>query len=275
MTPILTFTNNKGGVGKTTTSSNVALATAILLRNAKARNSRVLLIDTDSQGHSTLLTTGRNEYGEKDSLFTVLRAERRESAATLMQCVVRSEWDEDLYVLPASGRLEDAERELIGVTGAIYKLDDALKPIANEFAAIIIDTRPSISLITEMALVASTDAIVPIEPRYLETVGLASVVSKINEIREAWRSPQLKVSGLVVTKMDSRIAGHKEKLETFEEHPTFGKMIMGIIPVNEAVSYAHEHHVSIFGYDAQCAAAQAYAATTQQIIKRVLFKRGA
>jgi chromosome partitioning protein len=267
---VITFTNNKGGVGKTTTSTNVALGVAATLRNSGAKNSRVLLIDTDSQAHSTLLTTGRQDFTESNSLYKVLRAERNQAAEVLMGCIIQSNWDRDLYVLPASNRLEDAEREMIGISGSVYRLDNALKPIANEFAVVIIDTKPSISLITEMALVASTDAVVPIEPRYLETVGLASVVNKINQLREDWRSPQLKVSGLVVTKMDNRIAGHKEKLEMFASDPNFGSLILGVIPVNEAVSYAHENHMSIFAYDANSAAAMAYIETTKNLIKRVI-----
>ena len=98
--------------------------------------------------------------------------------------------------------LEGAERELMGVAGAPYRLADPSSKIAPQYAAIVIDTRPSFSLLTEMALLAATDAIVPVEPRYLETVGLMSVIQKINDIREGWRHPQLRISGILVTKMD-------------------------------------------------------------------------
>lgn len=273
MGAVITFTNNKGGVGKTTTSANIAFALAIMLRNAKANNTKVLLIDTDSQSHSTLLTTGRDDFDGEHSLDRVLHADRKDSSSILLESIVQSQWDQDLYVLPASKQLEETERQLIGISGAIYRLDDALTPIANQFAAIIIDTRPSISLLTEMALVASTDAIIPFEPRYLETVGVVNVIEKINDIRDAWRSPKLKVSGILVTKMDTRISGHKEKLEMFREHPEFGSLILGIVPVNEAVSYAHEHHVSIYGYDPECAAAEAYVEATSNIINRVVFRQ--
>src|SRR6185369_12857602 len=98
-----------------------------------------------------------------------------------------------------------AERELTHVAGAPYRLADSLSKIASRYAAIIIDTRPSFLLLTEMGLIAATDAIVPVEPRYLETIGLMSVIGKIKEIREGWRHPALRISGLLVTKMDSRI----------------------------------------------------------------------
>ena len=76
---------------------------------------------------------------------------------------------------------------------------------------------------TEMGLLAGTDAIVPVEPRYLETVGLTSVIQKINDIREGWRHPNLRVSGLIVTKMDNRIRGHNHLLAELKAHPVLGK----------------------------------------------------
>ena len=129
----------------------------------------------------------------------------------------------NLHVLPASPMLEGAERELMGVAGAPYRLADPLSQIANHYAAIVIDTRPSFSLMTEMGLLAATDAIVPVEPRYLETVGLMSVIQKINDIREGWRHPNLRVSGLLVTKMDTRIRGHNHLLENSKAHQRPGQ----------------------------------------------------
>jgi cellulose biosynthesis protein BcsQ len=181
-----------------------------------AANNRVLLIDTDSQGHATLLTTGRNDFGTDDSLYTVLMADRQQAAQVMANCIVQSAWDPDLHVLPASPMLEGAERELMGVAGTPYRLADPLSRIAPHYAAIVIDTRPSFSLMTEMGLIASTDALVPVEPRYLETVGLMSVVDKIANIREGWRAPHLRISGLVVTKMDTRVRGHNYLLEEAE-----------------------------------------------------------
>ena len=178
MTRSFVFTNHKGGVGKSTSATNIALGITQVLKHANASNCRVLLIDTDSQGHASLVTTGRKDYGADDSLYTVLMADRQNAPQTLMNCIVQSQWDEDLHVLPASPMLEGAERELMGVAGAPYRLADPLSKIASQYAAIVIDTRPSFSLMTEMGLLAATDAIVPVEPRYLETVGLTSVITE-------------------------------------------------------------------------------------------------
>jgi chromosome partitioning protein len=259
MTHIFVFTAHKGGVGKTTSASNISYGIVRILKHAGVPNPRVLLIDTDSQAHATLVTTGRKDYGAGNSLYTVLMADRQSAPEALLDSIVASEWDDDLHVLPASPMLEGAERELMGGAGAPYRLADPLGKIANQYAAVIIDTHPSFSLLTEMALLAATDAIVPVEPRYLETVGLMSVIEKINDIRDGWRHPDLRISGVLVTKMDGRIRGHNHLLSELKAHPVLGKLLLGVIPHNEAVSYAHHHHQSVLSYAPSASASKAYA----------------
>ena len=273
MTRVFVLTNHKGGVGKSTSATNIALGIAGVLRRAGASNPRVLLVDTDSQAHATLVTTGRSDFGADDSLYAVLTADRVNAPQVLAQCIVQSTWDPDLHVLPASPMLEGAERELMRVAGAPYRLADPLSRIASHYAAIVIDTRPSFSLMTEMGLIAATDAIVPVEPRYLETVGLMSVISKINDIREGWQQPNLRVSGIVVTKMNSRIRGHNHLLDELRAHSVLSKLLIGVIPANEAVSYAHHNHLSIFGYDPKAPASRAYAQLVGTLVRRMAQER--
>ncbi|NWF67556.1 MAG: ParA family protein [Chloroflexi bacterium] len=269
MTRVFVLTNHKGGVGKSTSATNIAFGLTGLLRRAGAANCRVLLIDTDSQSHATLVTTGRNDFGTDDSLYSVLMADRQAAPQVLASVIVQSHWDADLHVLPASSLLEGGERELMGVAGAPYRLADPLSRIAGHYAAIVIDTRPSFSLMTEMALVAATDAIIPVEPRYLETVGLLSVMSKINDVREGWRRPDLRVSGILVTKMDSRVKGHNHLLDELKGHSILGRLLCGVIPANEAVSYAHREHLSIFSHDPKAPASRAYAQLIGTLVKRL------
>jgi chromosome partitioning protein len=267
MTRSIVLTNNKGGVGKSTSATNIALGITGLLRQAGASNPRVLLVDTDSQAHATLVTTGRNDFGTDDSLYTVLMADRSSAPQRLASCIVPSSWDDNLHVLPASPLLEQAERELQGTAGAPYRLADPLSKIAPHYAAIVIDTRPSFSLMTEMALIAATDAIVPVEPRYLETVGLLSVMNKISDIKEGWRIPNLRVSGILITKMDRRVRGHRHLLDELKGHSVLGKLLIGVIPMNEAVSYAHRSHQSIYTYDPTAPASKAYARLVGKLVK--------
>jgi len=273
MTRVFVFTNHKGGVGKSTSATNIAFGIAGMLKRANASNCRVLLIDTDSQGHASLVTTGRKDYGIDDSRYTVLMADRQNAAQTFLNCIVPSTWDENLHVLPASPMLEGAERELMGVAGSPYRLADPLSKIVGHYAAVVIDIRPSISLMTEMGLLAATDASVPVEPRYLETVELTSVIQKINDVREGWRHPNLRVSGLIVTKMDNRIRGHNHLLAELKSHPVLGKLLLGVIPANEAVSYAHRNHQSLFSYDPRASASKAYVQVVGTLV-RYLSKGG-
>ena len=87
MTRVYALTNHKGGVGKSTSATNIALGISAMLRNAGASNSRVLLIDTDSQAHATLVTTGQNDYDENNSLYTVLMADRQKVTQVLSECL--------------------------------------------------------------------------------------------------------------------------------------------------------------------------------------------
>lgn len=270
MTHVFVFTNHKGGAGKSTSATNIGLGISSVLKSSNAPNARDLLIDTDSQGHATLVTTGRNNYGSQDSLYTVLMAERQNAARVMNECIVPSEWDENLHVLPASAMLEGAKRELIGAAGAPYRISDPLSKLLPHYAAVVIDTRPSFSLLTEMALIAATDALISVEPRYLETVGLLSVINKINDIRDGWRIPNLKVGGIVITKMDRRVKGHTQLLEDLQGHPVLGKLICGVIPANEAVSYAHNSHQSVFAYDPKASASRAYAELVVTLIRRMV-----
>src|SRR5438552_15308489 len=106
MTRVFVLTNHKGGVGKSTSATNLAFGVVWVLKQAGASNPRVLLIDTDSQGHASLVTTGRHDFGRDNSLYTLLTADRKEAPSVLTHCIAPSTWDEDLHVLPASPLLE-------------------------------------------------------------------------------------------------------------------------------------------------------------------------
>ncbi|MAU12446.1 MAG: hypothetical protein CL607_21660 [Anaerolineaceae bacterium] len=268
MTKVYVLTNNKGGVGKSTSATNIALGLTAALRQLGAARLKVLLVDTDSQAHATLVTTGSREHD--NNLYGVLMADRDQATGLLQQTIVASQWDSDLHILPASPVLEQAERELMSIPGAPYRLTESLAKIAPHYGAIVIDTHPSFSLLTEMALVAATDAIVPVEPRYLETVGLLAVMSKIYAIREGWRVPSLHVGGILVTKMDKRVKGHRQLLDDLRNHQQLGKLVCGVIPMNEAVSYAHHAHQSVYNYDPKATASEAYARLVSRLSRRLV-----
>jgi cellulose biosynthesis protein BcsQ len=116
--------------------------------------------------------------------------------------------------------------------------------------------------------------IIPVEPRYLETIGLISALQKINAIREGWRHLNLRVSGILVTKMDSRVRGHNQLLEELKSHSVLGRLICGVIPANEAVTYSHHRNQSLFSYDHRAAASKAYAQLVGKLARQFFSKRG-
>jgi len=266
LTRITTIAAEKGGVGKTTTTYNLGAGTTRRLRSIGAPNARVLLIDADVQRHLTDLALKRRDYDKSNSLYTVLMAERNAAPIALMDCIVQAPDDPDLFVLPASSALYEAMNVLMGVPGAPFRLADALNPVRDHFATVFIDTGPSFGLLTEMAVLASTDVLIPTEARYLETLGLHNAINNVHRIRDGWRHEVLRIVGVVITQMDRRITGHAEMIEVIRTHPELGPLMLGVIPQNEAVSYSHHAQQSLFDYDPKCAAAVAY----EELIEHVM-----
>jgi len=98
---------------------------------------------------------------------------------------------------------------------------------------------------------------------------LMCVSGKISSIREGWRRPSLRVSGILVTRMNTRIRGHNHLLDELKGHSVLGKLLLGVVPANEAVSYAHQNHQSIFTYDPTAAASKAYAQFVGKLVQRI------
>jgi cellulose biosynthesis protein BcsQ len=99
-------------------------------------------------------------------------------------------------------------------------------------------------------------------------------MSNINDIREGWRHPNLRISGVLVTKLDKRVRSHNHLLEELKGHSVLGKLLLGVIPANEAVSYAHHNHLSVFNYDPKAPASRAHAQLVGALVRR-MSQRGA
>jgi chromosome partitioning protein len=199
MTRAFVFTNHKGVWASPRPPPTSPSASSAFCGRQGHPTAACCSLTPTPQAHATLVTTSRKDYGADNSLYTVLMADRQNAAVALASCIVESQWDSDLHVLPASPMLEGAERELMGLAGAPYRLADPLSKIASQYAAVLIDTRPSFSLLTEMALLAASDAIIPVEPRYLETIGLMSVIAKINDCDTSYPPGHFAVGSTEVT----------------------------------------------------------------------------
>lgn len=263
------LTNNKGGVGKTTSAVSLAHGLTILLRHNNLPH-RVLLVDTDSQAHATLLATGRRDWDRSESLGEVLLARSGSSGAVLQRLVVPSHWDDDLHVLPGSPSLDGVNARLAEDHGFAVRLRHALRGVADRYDWVVIDTMPSFSRLTTLAMVAATDIVIPVEMRFLETVGLQAIVEKIQDVRASWEIP-LRLTGILPVKYDQRVTLERENLELYTSHAFYGpRLFKTQIPVNVTISYAHDACESIFLYDDRSTAARAYMSFIRELVGRVL-----
>ena len=189
MTAIITIANQKGGVGKTTTAINLSAAIA-------ARGRRTLLIDLDPQANTTIAFFETGDV--KESMFDVLS-----DARTPMANVLRITKDPLLSLGPGRLALAKLETALSGQFDAPYRLKDAMAPVLKDFDYVVIDTPPSLGILTVNALVSSTHLLVPIQAAYFAIEGTDDLLETYERIR-ARPNPQLKILGVVITLFDRR-----------------------------------------------------------------------
>ena len=251
MAKVFAVTNQKGGVGKTTTSINLA---ASLVKTKR----RVLLIDIDPQGNATMGSgVAKNEI--TTSVYQVLLG-----LEPIDRALRPTDGGYDL--VPANSDLAGAEVELIGLDRRERRLRSALDPIQEQYDYILIDCPPSLNLLTVNALVASQAVLIPMQCEYYALEGLSSLVATIQRVREAL-NPQLQIAGLLRTMYDPRNNLANEVSAQLLQH--FGdKLYRTIIPRNVRLAEAPSYGKSVITYDMESKGAQAYLALAGEILRR-------
>jgi chromosome partitioning protein len=251
MGKVLAITNQKGGVGKTTTSINLAASLA------KTRR-RVLLVDIDPQGNATM-GSGVNKESLESSIYEVLIG-----TATVEVARVATEGGYDL--VPANSRLSGAEVELIELERRERRLRSALDTVRGEYDFILIDCPPALNLLTVNALVAAQSVLIPMQCEYYALEGLTALLNTIRKVRETL-NPQLQIEGLLRTMFDPRNNLDNEVSAQLKEH--FGdKLFRTIIPRNIRLAEAPSHGKPVIAYDMQSKGAQAYLALAGEMLRR-------
>ena len=252
MSKVITIANQKGGVAKTTTSINLAAALSQL-------GSKVLLVDFDPQGNASS-GVGIDKNALDKSVYDAVV--NNVPAEMLLVKNVRLNLD----VLPAKMDLAGAELELVTAISREVRLKDALEEVRSGYDYVIIDSPPSLGLLTINALTAADEYIVPIQCEYYALEGLSQLLNTIKLIQKSL-NPRLKLCGIIMTMYDYRTNLSKQVVD--DVRASFGKQVLQtVIPRNVRLSEAPSYGVSIIDYDPKSKGAESYLEMAKEVLAR-------
>ena len=249
---IISITNQKGGVGKTTTSINLSACIA-------AKGKKVLVIDIDPQGNTT------SGYGiEKNELENTIY-ELILGDCSIEDCIIKDIMP-NISILPSNANLAAAEIEMIGVEKKEFILRNEVDWIKDRYDFIIIDCPPSLSFLTVNAMTTADSVLVPIQCEYYALEGLSQLIHTVNLVKERL-NPELEMEGVVFTMYDSRTNLSAQVVENVKSHLS-QKIYNTVIPRNIRLAEAPSYGKPINMYDPKSAGAESYMALADEVINQ-------
>jgi chromosome partitioning protein len=250
MGKVISISNHKGGVGKTTSVINIGFG-------LKNYGKRVLLIDIDPQANLTQSLGRLDVTPDTPNIYGAITGEYALRPIEIVK---------GLDIIPSTLDLAGADTELSGEAGREYILSELLAPLKKKYDYILIDTAPSLSLLTINSFVASDYVFIPLQPQYLALQGLAKLTDVIEKIKKRLNK-KLSIKGVIITQYDSRKILNNEVVNVIKEHYS-KELFKTYIRNNIALAEAPSKHLDIFRYDEYCNGAEDYKSLCRDIIKR-------
>ena len=250
---IIAIANQKGGVGKTTTSINLSACLAELEK-------KVLVIDLDPQGNTTS-GFGIDKEEMENTVYELMLGE-----CSIRESMTQVENIEHLSLIPSNVNIAGAEIELLGINEKEYILKKAVDYIRDDYDFIIIDCPPSLNMLTVNAMTTADSILVPIQCEYYALEGISQLIHTIDLVQERL-NPNLKIDGVVFTMYDARTNLSSDVVDTVKENLN-ATVYQTIIPRNVRLAEAPSHGLPINLYDAKSSGAESYRNLAKEIIER-------